>query len=600
MRSEKFQISPSLRRGLYVQSNMTPESIRAQVRKIIASRAMARSERLARFLDFTVSETLDGHADQLKEFVIGVEVFDRRQDYDPRLDPIVRVEARRLRMKLRKYYEGEGREDKLRIEFPKGSYAPAIRVEHAAPVTGEVRETRRAIAILPFVNIDVREECEYFIDGFTEEVIDSLTKVEGLRVVAWSSSLKLKGTPRDYARIGEQLNVDVVLEGSIRHGAPGTMRVAVQLVSVRDGSYLWTESYDKPVEESCSVRDAIASAVARALRVKLTAPKSRARNIEAYHFYLKGRYHWNKRTDEAVQLGAGYLEQAIATDPGYALAYAGWADCQVVLAKFGTVASRDAMPKARSAAKRALALDSTLAEPHVALGSIASLFDWDWTAAEQHYRLAIQMNPGYATAHQWYAHDYLAGVGRLEEAEAELALARDCDPLSVVILASSAENVILQRRPQEALDFYAKTLELDSYFPRAYFGLARTLLLLGRRDEAVDAIERGFALNPGSPLALATRISVYGALGRIAEARRMLTDLEAMAQTTRVAPYLMMRAWMTLDVIRSCEFLEQACEDRDPRLIHAGASPIYDPLRGSSCFESVLRRMGLAAEPVPA
>lgn len=599
MRSEKFQISPSLRRGSRVQSNMTPESIRAQVRKIIASRAMARSERLARFLDFTVSETLDGHADQLKEFVIGVEVFDRRQDYDPRLDPIVRVEARRLRMKLRKYYETEGPEDTLRIEYPKGSYAPAIRVERAS-TPDDVRETRRGIAVLPFSNIGVREECEYFIDGMTEEVIQALTKVEGMRVVAWSSSLKLKGTPRDYARIGEQLQVDVVLEGSIRHAGPGSMRVAVQLVSVRDGSYLWTESYERPIEEACSVQDAIATAVAGALRVKLSPPRTQTRSLDAYHLYLKGRYHWNKRTDEAVQRGADYLEQAIANDPGYALAYAGWADCHVVLAKFGTAASREAMPKARAAAKRALALDPSLAEPHVSLGSIASLFDWDWAASEQHFRRAIEMNPGYATAHQWYAHDFLAGVGRLEEGETELAIARECDPLSVVILASSAENMILQRRPVEALDFYTKTLELDSYFPRAYFGLARTLLLLGRQDEAVEATGRGCALIPESSLALALKISVYAAVGRIAEARRMAAELETMARATRVAPYLLMRAWMMLDPDLACQYLERACEDRDPRLVHAGVSPIYDPLRGSPCFESVLRRMGLAAEPVPA
>ena len=579
---------------------MTPESIRAQVRKIIASRAMSRSERLARFLDFTVSETLDGHADQLKEFVVGVEVFDRHQDYDPRLDPIVRVEARRLRMKLRKYYETEGRDDTLLIEFPKGSYAPAIRVERAHSDAVGSRETRRAIAVLPFSNLGVREECEYFVDGLTEEVIEALTKVEGMRVVAWSSSLKLKGTPRDYARIGDQLQVDVVLEGSVRHAAPGAMRVAVQLVSVRDGTYLWTESYERPVEEACSVRDAIATAVARALRVKLNAPRAQTQSLEAYHLYLKGRHHWNKRTDEAVGRGADYLDQAIATDPGYALAYAGWADCQVVLAKFGAAPSREAMPKARAAARRALALDPTLAEPHAALGSIAALFDWDWAAAEQHFRRAIEINPGYATGHQWYAHDMLSGVGRLEEAEAELALARECDPLSVVILASSAENMILQRRPKESLDFYTKTLELDEYFPRAYIGLARTLVLLGRKDDAIEAIERGRALNPSSPLARAIQASIYAGVGRGAEARHMAEELEADKQATYISPYLMMRAWMMLDPDLACEYLQRACEDRDPRLIHAGVSPIYDPLRGFACFESVVRRMGVAADAVTA
>src|SRR5579862_21235 len=240
MRSEKLRISPILRRGLYVQSNMTPESIRAQVRKIIASRAMARSERLARFLDFTVSETLAGNADQLKEFVIGVEVFDRKQDYDPRLDPIVRVEARRLRMKLHKYYETEGLNDRLRIDYPKGGYAPSIRTERAAS-----GETAKSIAVLPFSHTpdersdDSDAQSEYLCDGLTEELIGALMNTAGLRVVAFNSSRGWKSAPRDYARIAESLKVDVVLEGSARIFSPGQMRVAVQLVSVRDRGYLW-------------------------------------------------------------------------------------------------------------------------------------------------------------------------------------------------------------------------------------------------------------------------------------------------------------------------------------------------------------------------
>ena len=578
---------------------MTPESIRAQVRKIIASRALVRSDRLARFLDFTVGESLAGHADQLKEFVVGVEVFDRRDDYDPRLDPIVRVEARRLRMKLRKYYETEGRDDLLRIEFPKGSYAPAIRVggstDSSTPQPGT-----RGIAVLPFANLSGDDEREYLSDGLTEELVEALTKIEGLRVVAWNSSLRLKGTPRDYARIGEQLQVDVVLEGSLRPASSraNAMRIAAQLVSVRDGSYLWMEAYERPCQDVFSVRDAIATAVAGTLRVKLSAPRAQTRSMEAYHLYLKGRYHWNKRTDEAVARGIGYLEKALDVDPGYALAHAGLADCHIVLAKFGAALPCDAMPKARSAALRALALDPTLAEPHVSLGSIAALYDWDWTVAETHFHRALDLNPGYATAHQWYAHDFLSGVGRMAEAEAELEQARDCDPLSIVILASSAENMVMQRRPAEALEFYARTLELDPYFPRAYFGLARAYVLLGRYEEAVEAVRRGSALDRcAMPLALEAH--VFASVGRTAEARAAVAELETLARTTRIAAYLLMRAWTVLDADRACDYLEQACEERDPRLVHAAVSPIYDPLRGKLRFEAVLRRMDLPSLTEP-
>ena len=454
-------------------NNVTPELIRAQVRKILASRVMVRSERLARFLHFTVEETLVGHAGQLKEFVIGLEVFDRRDHYDPRLDPIVRVEARRLRSKLSKYYETDGREDVLRIEFPKGSYAPLIR--------------RREDAIA-------------------------------------------------------------------EHGAD-------------------------PAKE--------------------TVP-ARTQSREAYHRYLKGRYHWNKRTDEAVARGILDLEEAIALDPAYALAHAALADCHIVVAKFGVAPPRESMPKARASAERALVLDATSAEAHVSLGSIAATFDWDWGTAEKHYLRAIQLKPGYATAHQWYAHDFLNAVGRLREAEAELVRARDCDPLSLVILSSSGENLAMQRRPAEALEFFSQALHLDSYFPRAYFGMGRAYLQLGRRDAAVDALQRGLAIDPHSTTALAIATHVFAQAGRDAEARRTMGELERLAKTQKIPAYVFMRAWMGFDTRRACDFLDRAFEERDPRLVHAAVSPVFDPLRGQPRFDSAVRRMGLQLEAIGA
>ncbi len=589
IRSENDGSAVSPQRVSRVQQYMTPESIRAQTRKIIASRAMARSGRLARFLDFTVSQTLDGHGDQLKEFVIGVEVFDRRQEYDPRLDPIVRVEARRLRMKLKRYYETEGLADALMIEYPKGGYAPAFRVGRVEPTP---EGTRRAIVVLPFSHTEGSEECEVMTGGLTEELIDALTKVEGLRVVAWHS--KAQWNPR----IGDELKVDVVLEGSVRAYAPGWARVAARLVSARDHTYLWTGTFERPAEKLFSVRDAITAGVAGALQVELRPGRAQTRSMEAHHSYLKGRYYWNKRTDEAVARGIEHLENAIAADPEYALAYAGLADGYIVLAKFGAAPAREAMPKAREAARRALELDPTLAEAHVSRGSIAALFDWDWVAAEEHFRRGLEMNPGYATGHQWYAHDLLAGVGRLEEAAAALERARECDPLSLVVLASSGENMIMQRRPAAALEFYSKALELDPYFPRAHFGVARALLGLKRNQDAVDAVERGSALTPGLAMAIALEASIYTGVGRIAEARQRVRALEEMHKAKRVSPYLMMRAWMALDQERACDYLELAYEERDPRLTHAAVSPVYDVLRPLPRFEVILRQMGLVPEIV--
>ena len=248
---------------------MTLSSIDSLVRKIVSSRAMARSERLARFLEFTVTETLAGNADQIKEFVVGVEVFGRTRDYDPRLDPIVRVEARRLRMKLRKYYDTEGRDDRIRIEYPKGSYVPAI-----SPFRPEDRpvglssEPRRAIVVLPFSS---RGESGPFAAAVGESLISALVEMEDLRVVAWNSSLRLKATPRDYARLGDQLQVHGVVEGSVAPVNDDRIRVAAQLVDVRDGAYLWTESFERPRAEIVSIRDSIAAGLARALHLQSAA-----------------------------------------------------------------------------------------------------------------------------------------------------------------------------------------------------------------------------------------------------------------------------------------------------------------------------------------
>lgn len=242
------------------------QSIFALVRKIIASRAMSRSERLARFLQFTVAETLAGNADQLKEFVVGVEVFGRTRDYDPRLDPIVRVEARRLRMKLRKYYDNEGREDRLRIEFPKGGYVPTfspVRPEDRTPVPG-----RHAIAVLPFSSESGSDST-----GVAETLIAALVRLETIRIVACNTPPKPNRTPRDYARMGDQLSVDAVLEGSVRPVAQGRVRLVVRLVDVRDGAYLWAETFERPAAEICSARDAIAAGLDYAL-VKLNQPQA--------------------------------------------------------------------------------------------------------------------------------------------------------------------------------------------------------------------------------------------------------------------------------------------------------------------------------------
>jgi len=267
---------------------------KTQLEKILASEPFAHSGRISRFLRFVVEHTLAGRGGELKEYLIGVEVFDKAASYDPRIDPIVRVEARRLRAKLKRYYETAGRDDGVRIEFPKGGYVPLFQTRAPAPEGGETGPT---IAVLPFVNRSADPQDEYFSDGLTDELIHALTKVEGLRVVARGSAFQFKGKPYDVRQVGEQLQVGVVLEGSVRRSG-NRLRITAQLVNVADGLYLRSETYEREMKDIFAVQDEIAGAIAQTLRVRMgrRAPRRTGDNLQAYHLYLKGRHQVNRRT----------------------------------------------------------------------------------------------------------------------------------------------------------------------------------------------------------------------------------------------------------------------------------------------------------------
>ncbi|HUJ21637.1 MAG TPA: FlgO family outer membrane protein [Bryobacteraceae bacterium] len=575
------------------------ESIRTQVRKILSSTAFARSERLARFLNFTIEEMLEGRGEHLKEFVIGVEVFDKNETYDPRMDPIVRVEARRLREKLRKYYETEGRHDSLHIEFPTGSYSPVVQAfEGPPPAIGRTLSRENAIAVLPFANLSSEQENEYFSDGLTEELINALTKVEGLRVVAWSSAFQLKGKARDIRRIAEQLKVRAVLEGSVRR-TEDRLRITAQLVDAGDGHYLWSESYERALKDVFAVQDEISSAIVGALRLKLAGPAGRSlvtrytENLQAYHLYLKGRFAWNKRNEEDFYKALGYFEQAIDIDPKYAPAYAGMADVYIMLGEHGALPALSVMPKARAAATHALEIDPSLGEALVSLGSVAALFEWNWSAAEQYFRRGIERNPSYPTAHHWYGYDYLAPLGRLDEAIAELDRAHHLDPLSLIITTSLGTLFDMARQHERARAYYDKVFELDPGFVRAHLSAGRSYLHQHMHSQAVAAFEKARELQPNSPVPLALLAHAYNVAGAREEAERLRQALHRFCRTCPVPAYLLARAHLSFDHDRAFELLEQAFEERDPRLPHLNVSPIWDCLRADERFAELVRRIGL-------
>lgn len=379
-----------------------PEDVLEQMEKILRSKGFASSGRLSRFMRFTIGEALDGRASGLKEYVVGVQVFDRKPSYDPRTEPIVRVEARRLRSKLAKYYSGEGAADPVRIEYPLGSYTPVFHAGEESALPAPAESAIHTVAVLPFVNLSADPENEYFSDGLTEELINELTKLKPLRVVAWSSAFQFKARPRDLQQIGERLRVRSILEGSVRRSGD-RLRITAQLVDVATGFYLWSEAFERPMKDIFAIQEEISRAIAQTLRVRLGGdlPVKTPRLIEAYNAYLLGRFHWNKRSVPGIEKAIECFERAISIDARYAPAYAGLADAHSILGGQGMAPPAERLPVAKRAALRALELEETLSEAHASLALVLAVYDHDWRGAERHFDRAIELNPGYATARHW-------------------------------------------------------------------------------------------------------------------------------------------------------------------------------------------------------
>ena len=547
---------------------------------------------MARFLRLAVERTLEGRSDELKEYLIGVEVFDRKPSYDPRVDPIVRVEARRLRAKLKQYYEGDGRGDPLLIEFATGTYAPQFRAAgEPAPEPGAATDVVTT-AVLPFANLSPNPDNVYFSDGLTEELIHALTKVPGLRVVAWNTAAQMRDRSGDLAAIRQQLRAGTVVTGSVRI-AGSRLRVRAQLIETSTGVYLWSETYDREMQEVFAIQEEIAGAIVRTLRVQLTGPAVHGRaSVSAYEWYLKGRYVMHRRTPDDLRRSVVCFENAVAADPNSALAYAGMADAQSLCVDYGLVRPAEGFVRAKIAAEKAIALDPELAEAHASLAFINSIYEWDWSAAGRLYQRAIALNPGYAPAHHWFAVDFHANLGSFEKALDEIAIAVQLDPLSSIIREGRAYTYMLMRRFPEAIEGYREILAFDSSFYKAYTSMGRAYAQLGQYGDAVAMLEKGRSLAGDHPSILGALAQVFALSGDERRARELLRRLEEMAQERYVSMSVFAIAWLGLgDRSRSLDFLEKACELRESQVTVIKTHPVYDPLRGEQRFEALLHRV---------
>ncbi len=598
-----------------VRSSSEPpeDQVREQLRRILDSRFFSSSERLSRFLTFAADHALAGTGERLKEYLVGVEVFDRKSAYDPRIDPIVRVEARRLRSKLKSYYAAPGRDDQVLVELPKGAYTPVFRLRKPAPAQAKSRRSagpaagETSIAVLPFTNLTKQSEDDYFSDGLTEELIHRLTRLRNLRVVAWNSASQLRGRDEDLRGLRELLKVGFLLRGSVRR-ASGSVRVTAQLIDTASGAYLWSETYDRDMKDVFTIQEGIARAIVATLQLTLT-PLADARGSatvfpnrdrqgadpEAYNLYLQGRFHWNKRTSEGLRKSVVCFEEAVALDPRFAVAYAGLADAHTLLADYGLDSPSGAMPKAKTAALKALDLDPNCAEAYTSLAAFRSHYDWKWDDAEALYRRAIEINPGYATAHHWLGIDYLAMRGRFEEAAAEIRSAVRLDPLSLILHEGEGFLMTLQRDYDEALARFQRLLDLDPLYYKSYSAMGRAYIQQGRYGRAITVLERARSLAGDVPNILGALGQAYALAGKTTHARKCIDELAALAKRSRVPSTSIAVIHLGLgDHRKALELLRTACDNRELAVTGFKVHPIYDPLRGDPEFEELVRRIGLA------
>jgi TolB-like protein/Tfp pilus assembly protein PilF/predicted Ser/Thr protein kinase len=453
-------------------------------------------------------------------------------------------------------------------------------------------------AVLPFADLSPGRDQEYFVDGLTEELITALSRVDGVRVAARTSSFQFKGRQVDVREVGRRLDVGSVLEGSVRRSG-NRARISAQLVSARDGYQLWADAYDRDLADVFGVQEEIARAIIAALRVRLgvrdsTALRTRpTSDLEAHELYLRGRFAWNQRTAGGMREAVKYLEQAVARDSAFGVAWAALADAYVLVVPYAGASRETTWPKAQAAAARALALDSTLAEAHTALAYGSMIYDWNWTGAEASFRRAIAVDPGYPTGHQWYA-DFLWGRGRLDEALREMQTAYRLDPLSLVIGGELGATYYRMRRYEEAETQLRMTLALDPNYAHTLYILGQVMLQQGRPREALDTLRRAEALG-GFQEDLAGAIAwAYAAAGDSAGAARYTTDLEQRLARGTVGPFALALAYAGQGKLdRAFAYLHRSIDEKDIFLPEDFFEPLLDPMRADPRFAPVEQRMGI-------
>jgi serine/threonine protein kinase/tetratricopeptide (TPR) repeat protein len=469
-----------------------------------------------------------------------------------------------------------------------------------APHPAGDAKRKPSIAVLPFKNISSDAEQEYFCDGMTEQIITNLSHLPDLNVIARTSVMQFKNSNKPIPEIGTLLGVANVLEGSIRKSG-SRIRVTAQLIKADDGFHLWAKDYDRELRDVFSVQDDVAKAIVAAMKVSLsdqqsaTIAKRYTDNTEAYQFYLKGRFHWNKRTEADENLAITLFERAIAVDPAYALAYSGLADAYSVIGNQGFQSAQEAWPRAKAAATKALELDDQIGEAHTSLGYVKWMYDMDWSGAEVEFRRAVELNPGYATAHYWYS-NYLLVFLRFDEALSEIHRAVELDPLSTTIAVGLGLTYNHARQYDEAIEALRNVAKLDPKSGTMRFEMGIALLGKRKYPEAIASLQEAAARKTSSgTTALAMLGYAYGRAGEKERARKILRQITRDSGGRYFKPTACALVCVGLgDYDQAISWLQKACrEERGVYLTHLKVEPPWDPLRSDPRFVDILKKMGL-------
>ena len=456
----------------------------------------------------------------------------------------------------------------------------------------------RSLAVLPLESLSSDASQDYFADGMTDELISDLGQISALRVISRTSVMRYKHTRKPLPQIARELNVDAVVEGTVLRSGD-QVRITAQLIEASADKHLWSQSYEGELRDTLALQNQVASAIADQIRINVNPQEQaalktvRVVNPQAYESFLKGRYFWNKRTADGLKVALAYFNQAIEEDPNYAQAYSGLADTYALLGdwQYAVMTPKEALPKAKAAATKALELDGALGEAHNSLAFCLDGFDWDFNSAGKEFQRAIELNPGYATAHHWYAW-HLSLLGRHDEAIAEMKKAEALDPLSLIINADLAELLVLAHSYDESIRQSRKTIEMDPNFALAHNQLAQAYLQKHMNDDAIAELQKASHLSGGSSTVLANLARAYAATGKRSEVIKLLNDLKKRSNPIYSHGSEIAVVYVALgDKDQAMNWLEKSYEERfNPGVL---LRPGFDSLRSDPRFEDLVRRIGL-------